>query len=141
VTYVCTLSNQTGTVSVNLNGTFFEGDGPQFVLVNDVAILQAPYDSNGNEQSMLADLKFCTDQFTLRGQFKDGWGSLNWNSPTTNAEKLLALYRLETVPLVLTWPVSGTIQYCSFLNLTLGEQGGYGATISYNIILQFVAAT
>ena len=107
MTYVCTLSNQTGTVSVNLNGTFFEGDGPQFVLVNDVAILQAPYDGQGNEQSLLADLKFCTDQFTLRGQFKDGWGSLNWNSPTTNAEKLLALYRLETVPLVLTWPVSG----------------------------------
>ncbi len=142
MTYVCTLRNSTGSVVVNFNNTYYEGDGPQLSLVNDVAVLDAPYDANGNTQSLLTDLKYCTDQWTLRGQFKDGLGNLDWNTPgSTNAEKLLALFKLEIVPLTLTWPVATKTQTCTIFRLTIGEQGAYGNTVTFDIGLQMVAGT
>jgi len=141
MTYSCTVANQAGTVSVDFNGTYNEGGGPQYVYVNEVAVLEVPADASGNTQSQAMDLKYTQESVTIQGQFKDGLGTADRATPgSTKFEKLLNLASIEVLPLVLTWPASTKTWYCIVTRLTVGEQGGHGETASYDINLRIVAA-
>ena len=140
MTYACTLQNQAASAIVDFNGTWDEGDGPQLILVNDVAVLDAPLNADGSSADMLTDMKFCPVKWTLRGKFKDGFGTMDWNTPgSTKIEKLMALQKLETVPLILTWPVTTKTWYCTIERLTIGEMGAWGATATYDLGLRITA--
>ena len=136
MTYSCTLKSNGNTNVVDFNNTWAEGSGPRIDITNEIAVLDTPLDSNGDSLDMQMDFKYCPVRLMIEGQFKDGIGSMNWNSPTTKAEKLVALQKLEIIPLVLTWPVTTKTWCCCIEHLTLGEQGGFGNTITYDLTLR-----
>jgi hypothetical protein len=141
MTYACTLSNNGGSISVDFDKTYAEGGGPQYSYVNEVAVLEVPADSSGNTQAQAMDLKYTQESVTIQGSFMDGLGTADWNTPgSTKFEKLLALAKLEIVPLVLAWPVATKTWYCIVTRLTVGEQGGHGNTVSYDIALRIVGS-
>ncbi len=141
MTYVCTLSNNGSSVTVDLDNTYNEGGGPQYVYVNEVAVLEVPADSSGNTQAQAMDLKYTQESVNISGQFMDGLGIMDWITPgSTKVEKLLALAKIEILPLILTWPVSTKTWNCIITRVTFGEQGSHGKTISYDLSLRIVGA-
>ena len=119
-----------------------EGAGPHLSITNEIAILEQPLDKKGDTKSSTMDLKYCPVKVLISGQFKDGLGTMDWLTPgSTKSEKLVNLQKLEIVPLVLTWPVTTKTFYCVIERLDLGEQGGFGATITYDLTLNITGAS
>jgi len=141
MTYSCTLQNAAGSKVVDFDKTWVEGAGPHLSIVNEIAVLDAPLDAQGNSVDSPMDMKYCPVKVMIQGQFKDGLGTMDWISGTTKAEKLVSIQKLEIVPLILTWPVTTKTFYCVIERLDLGEQGGYGDTVTYDISLRITGAT
>lgn len=143
--YICTLSGTLSngvSVSVDLDGTWEEGGGPHFSGADEDTVMQAPIDENGEHQDQPMELKYSTTRILITGRFMDGWGSLNWVSPTTKAEKLIALQRLGIIDpdnagcLTLTWPVATKTMKCKFDRWDIYELAAHGNTIAYDFSLQ-----
>jgi len=142
MTYSCTLKNQASSVTVDFDKTWAEGAGPHLSITNEIAVLDAPLDADGNSVDSPMDMKYCPVKVLISGQFKDGLGTMDWLTPgSTKSEKLVNLQKLEIVPLVLTWPVTTKSFYCVIERLDLGEQGGFGDTVTYDITLRITGAS
>lgn len=138
--YVCTLSGTTAigghTRSVDFNGTWDAGGGPRFNIVDEDTTMDAPLDENGRPQSEPMEMKYAKDRVLISGQFTDGWGYLDWHTlPVTKAENLVALQKMCTLPLTLTWPCSTSTFEVKFDRLDISEQAGGGNTLRYDISL------
>jgi len=138
--YVCTL---TGTVKGNaitldFNGTWDLGGGPRLSIVDEDVTMDAPMDSDGNFQDVKMRLGYSKARVLIAGQFTDGWGNLSWTSPTTKAEKLIALQKIPEGDVLLTWPVAGKVLPVKFDRLDIREQAAGGNTIAYDVSLQII---
>lgn len=141
MTYSCVLEDISTAISVDLDGTYPEGGGPAYTFVNEVAVLEAPDDGSGNTQAMAMDLKFTQETINISGQFTDGFGDMDWETPGgTRIEKLLALSKIQIDPLVLTWPSDAKSWRCVVTRFTCAEQGGHGETAAYDLSLRIVGA-
>lgn len=141
MTYACTLTNYDGTVTVDFNGTYNEGGGPQYSYVNEIAVMEAPADASGNTTAQALDFKYTQESISISGQFKDGLGTADGSTPgSTKFEKLLYLCRVETVSLVFAWPVAAKTWNSVVTRFTCGEQGAHGNTLSYDISIRIVGS-
>lgn len=141
MTYSCVLSNSGAAVSVDFDKTYPEGGGPQYIYVNEIAVMEAPADANGETQAQSLDLKYTQETININGQFKDGLGNGDGSTPgSTKFEKLLYLARKEPTSLILTWPSTTKTWYCIISRFTCGEQGAHGNTVAYDISLRIVGA-
>ena len=140
MTYSCVLYNAAYSKSVDFDKTWPEGSGPHLSIVNEIAVMDAPLDASGNSTDMPMDMKYCPVKLLISGQFKDGLGNMDWISDTTKAEKLVSLQKMELAPLILIWPSTTKTWNCIVERMDLGEQGGFGDTVTYDISLRITGA-